>query len=147
LAGSQKAHYWIKRFVNVIGPIPVVAYTPIAIVPFTTTFWQALVIAITHGSYHGHDKFGNQQCVRILITKWRKQLGAMVKYLNISKWQSRRCYPVFLPDFSGVAFSIHHFKCRGNDRYPAGLGWYVGHGMSAYVMVIILVRRAGNTAV
>ena len=137
---SQKAHYWIKPLVNVIGPIPVVAYTPIAIVAFPTTFWAGVwLIAIT--TWFPITVMTNSGISNVLNTYYEvaKTLGADVKYLIF-----KVAIPVALPSiftgfFLGLLSAFITLSVAETIGIRQGLGWYVGHGMSgAYVMVIIL---------
>jgi NitT/TauT family transport system permease protein len=137
---SQRAHYWIKPLVNVVGPIPVAAYTPIAIMAFPTTFWTGVcLIAIT--TWFPVTVMTNSGISNVLKSYYEvaKTLGADTKYMIIKVAVPAALPSIFTGLFLGLLAAFITLSVAEEAGIKQGLGWYVGHGMiGSYVMIIVL---------
>ncbi|HEY3426517.1 MAG TPA: ABC transporter permease subunit [Negativicutes bacterium] len=134
----ERVHYWVYPVLKVIGPIPAIAWIPIFMAIFPTSFW-ASVFLIAFGTWFS-----------VTVMTWSGVSNVNKAYFEVAKTMGASemfvLYKVVLPAalpviFIGIfkALSISFIALVSAEMLgvKGGLGWYLqwSYGWSQYYKV------------
>lgn len=132
---SQKAAYWIHPILRFIGPLPAVAWLPLAFFAFPTS-WSASVflIALATGFPVAILTWSGIAAVPSSYYDVARTLGANERFLILKVAVPAAMPSVFVGLFMGLGASFAVLVVAELMGVKAGLGWYLqwAQGWAAY---------------
>lgn len=123
---SKKWSYWITPLLKVIGPVPAIAWIPIALVVFPTSFWASVfIIAIAVWFPVAVMTSSGIANVQNAYFEVAKTLGATQKYLIFKVAIPAASPTIFIGLFMGMGTSFLTLIVAEMLGVKAGLGWYL----------------------
>ena len=123
---SKKWNYWITPLLKVIGPVPAIAWIPIALVVFPTSFWASVfIIAIAVWFPVAVMTSSGIANVQNAYFEVAKTLGATQKYLIFKVAIPAASPTIFIGLFMGMGSSFLTLIVAEMLGVKAGLGWYL----------------------
>jgi len=123
---SKKWSYWITPLLKVIGPVPAIAWIPIALVVFPTSFWASVfIIAIAVWFPVAVMTSSGIANVPNAYFEVAKTLGATQKYLIFRVGIPAASPTIFIGLFMGMGTSFLTLIVAEMLGVKAGLGWYL----------------------
>lgn len=137
--GSYKRfHYWMYPVFKIIGPIPSIAWIPIAMAIFPTSFWSS-VFLIAFGTWFAVTvmTWSGVSNVNKAYFEVAKTMGASEMFI-LRKVVLPAALPViFIGIFKALSISFIALVAAEMLGVKAGLGWYLqwSYGWSQYYKV------------
>lgn len=123
---SKKWSYWITPLLKVIGPVPAIAWIPVALVVFPTSFWASVfIIAIAVWFPVAVMTSSGIANVQNAYFEVAKTLGANQKYLIFKVAIPAASPTIFIGLFMGMGTSFLTLIVAEMLGVKAGLGWYL----------------------
>ena len=122
----QRCNFWIAPYLRIIGPIPAMAWLPLAIVAFPTSF-SASVFLIALAVQFPVTIMTSSGIANVEKSYFEvaKTLGADEKYLIFKVAIPAAMPTIFIGLFMGMSASFLTLIAAEMIGVKAGLGWYI----------------------